>query len=106
MHKHPVPSGTHYVGRSRAAVLRACLGTCVGEVIRHHQYPGGVRDYSGLTHIVYLADLLMSLFHTGLELERINTGSPVERLQKLNLRSSDFQKTVDLIPDTVFQREG
>jgi len=48
----------------------------------------------------------MSLFHTGLELERINTGSPVERLQKLNLRSSDFQKTVDLIPDTVFQREG
>ena len=72
-------------------------------VIRHHHYPEAETDYSELTHIVYLADLLMSRFHTGLELERINTGALITRLEKLNLPPSRFQDIVDLIPSNVFE---
>ena len=72
-------------------------------VIRYHHYPEAETDYSELTHIVYLADLLMSRFHTGLELERINTGSLITRLEKLNQPPSRFQDIVDLIPGNVFE---
>ncbi len=72
-------------------------------VIRYHHYPEAETDYSQLTHIVYLADLLMSRFHTGLELERINTGSLITRLEKLNLPPSRFQDIVDLVPSNVFE---
>ena len=72
-------------------------------VIKHHHYPEAETDYSELTHIVYLADLLMSRFNTGLELERINTGSLITRLEKLNLPPSRFQDIVDLIPSNVFE---
>ena len=71
-------------------------------VIRHHHYPEKETEYSELTHIVYLADLLMSRFHTGLELERINTGALISRLEKLNLPPSRFQDIVELIPSDVF----
>ncbi len=75
-------------------------------VIKHHHYPEAATDYPELTHIVYLADLLMSRFHAGLELERINTGSLVLRLEKLNLPPSRFQDIVDLIPINLFQAAG
>ena len=75
-------------------------------VITHHHYPEAEKEYPELTHLVYLSDLLMSRFHTGLELERMNTRSLITRLEKLNLGPSEFEKMVDLIPDTVFQREG
>jgi putative nucleotidyltransferase with HDIG domain len=75
-------------------------------VIRHHHYPEAATDYSRLTHIVYLADLLMSRFHTGLEIERINTGALAKRLETLNLPLSRFHEIVDLIPSSVFETEN
>jgi len=72
-------------------------------VIRHHHYPEAETDYPELTHIVYFADLLMSRFNAGLELERINTGSLITRLETLNLPPSRFQDIVDLIPSNVFE---
>jgi len=74
-------------------------------VIRHHHYPEAAKEYARLTHIVYLADLLMSRFHTGLEIERINTGELARRMETLNLPPSRFQEIVDLIPNSVFKTE-
>ncbi len=72
-------------------------------VIRHHHYPEAATEYARLTHIVYLADLLMSRFHTGLEIEKINTGALAKRMERLNLPPSRFQEIVDLIPGSVFK---
>jgi HD-like signal output (HDOD) protein len=74
-------------------------------VIQHHHYPEAAQEYGELTHIVYLADLLMSRFHTGLEIERMNTELLGGRLETLNLPPSRFQELVDLIPSSVFTTE-
>ncbi len=73
------------------------------DAIRFHHQPGkSVHDRS-LTTIVYLADLLMSRFHSGLELERIGTESLVESLARLDLTTEEFSHLVDLIPEKVFE---
>ena len=55
-----------------------------------------------LVHIVYLADLLMSRFHPGLELERLDTNLFTERLESIGLSTSQFPEIVELIPGDVF----
>ncbi|MCP3954715.1 MAG: HDOD domain-containing protein, partial [Desulfobacterales bacterium] len=82
------------------------LPDSLATVIRHHHYPEATTEYVQLTHIVYLADLLMSRFLTGLEIERINTGTLAKRLEILNLSPSRFQEIVDLIPSSVFKTEN
>jgi hypothetical protein len=72
------------------------------DVIRHHHHPERSPGNRRLVIIVHLADLLMSRFHTGLELERMGTGHLVNHLGQLALSTGDFQKLVDLIPDPVF----
>jgi putative nucleotidyltransferase with HDIG domain len=72
------------------------------DVIRHHHHPEHSPGNRRLVIIVHLADLLMSRFHTGLELERMGTGHLVNHLGQLALSTGDFQKLVDLIPDPVF----
>ena len=68
------------------------------ETIRHHHNPENARQHNGLVHIVYLADLLMSRFHTGLELERLNTDALTTRLEAIGFSISAFAELVDLIP--------
>lgn len=75
-------------------------------VIAHHHYPEAAAEHSQLTHIVYLADLLMSRFHTGLEIERINTEALSSRLAAINLPAERFQEIVDLIPSSVFETDN
>jgi putative nucleotidyltransferase with HDIG domain len=73
------------------------------ETIRHHHNPEDARQHNGLVHIVYLADLLMSRFHTGLELERLNTDALASRLENVGLSISGFAELVDLIPLSVLE---
>jgi putative nucleotidyltransferase with HDIG domain len=73
------------------------------ETIRHHHNPEDARQHRGLVHIIYLADLLMSRFHTGLELERLNTGALASRLETIGLTISGFPELVDLIPLRVLE---
>jgi putative nucleotidyltransferase with HDIG domain len=73
------------------------------ETIRHHHNPEDARQHNGLVHIVYLADLLMSRFHTGLELERLNTDALATRLETIGLSISGFPELVDLIPLSVLE---
>ncbi|MBW1707316.1 MAG: HDOD domain-containing protein, partial [Deltaproteobacteria bacterium] len=72
------------------------------DTIRHHHCPEQATIDPELTHLVYLADLLMSRFQAGQELERLNTDELSSRLQKVGLATSQFPMLVDLIPERVF----
>jgi hypothetical protein len=56
-----------------------------------------------VTAIVYLADLLMSRFHAGLELERIGTDKLADHLARIDLSTVQFSGLVDLIPGKGFR---
>ena len=73
------------------------------EIIRHHHQPENASQRDALVHIVYLADLLMSRFHTGLEMERLNTESLASRLAFIGLSIADFPKLIDQIPIKVLE---
>jgi len=73
------------------------------DTIRHHHKPENATRNLELTHIVYLADLLMSRFHTGLELERLSTESLTSKLGTIGLSMERFPDIVDLIPLEVFE---
>ena len=73
------------------------------EAIRFHHGPENAAKNFELAHIVYLADLLMSMFHTNLELERLNTDALASRLEILGLSIDRFQEIVDLIPIKSFE---
>ncbi len=71
--------------------------------IRFHHFPEKSPDDQRLTTIVYLADLLMSRFNTGLEMERMGTNRLKENLSQLGLTPESFTELVDLMPDKVFE---
>ena len=73
------------------------------DVIRNHHRPEKAVRYLELAHVVYLADLLMSRFHSGLELERLNTESLASRMETIGLSIDKFADIVDLIPLGVFE---
>jgi len=73
------------------------------DVIRHHHAPEEATVHPELTYLVYLADLLMSRFLVGHELERLNTDRLSSRLKKIGLRPEDFPFIVDSIPRQLFQ---
>ena len=75
----------------------------LAKAIRYHHRPEEDRNNDPLTTVVYLADLLMSRFHTGLELERIGTDYLTEHLSQLNMSSGQLVELVDLIPGKVFK---
>ena len=79
------------------------LPTPLADAIRFHHRPEESRSDRSLTTIVYLADLLMSRFHSGLELERMGAAKLADRLASLDLSTSQFQTLVDLIPKKVFE---
>ncbi|MGD8493014.1 MAG: HDOD domain-containing protein [Desulfobacterales bacterium] len=68
------------------------------ETIRHHHRPENATQHDALVHIVYLADLLMSRFHTGLETERLSTDNLASRLAVIGLSISDFPNLIDQVP--------
>ncbi len=72
------------------------------EAVAFHHMPEHAVTAPELTHIVYLAELLMSRFHTGLELERSDTGNLDKRLETIGLSAKDFISIVDRIPAEIF----
>ena len=68
------------------------------ETIRYHHKPENTVQNTELVHIVYLADLLMSRFHTCLELERLNTEALASRLETIGFSIDRFPDIVDFIP--------
>ena len=75
------------------------------EVIAHHHNPEKAARAAQLTHLIYLADLLMSRFLTGLELDRMNTAHIAGSLATIGLDVSQFNEIVDLIPRDVLEAD-
>ncbi len=73
------------------------------DVIRWHHRPEDAAQNFELAHTVYLADLLMSRFNTGLEIERLDTDLLSSRLAAIGLSAARFPDIVDLIPIGVFE---
>ncbi len=74
------------------------------DTIRYHHVPEQATIQPELTHLVYLADLLMSRFQVGHDLERLNTDALALSLQAVGLSPSEFPVIVDLIPRKIFRR--
>ncbi len=74
----------------------------LADVIRHHHYPEKSRVNPELTHLVYLADLLMNRFHVGQVLEFLNMEKLPQRLQKVGLKPSQFPDVIELISQKIF----
>lgn len=76
------------------------------EAIYCHHEPNQASTYVELSAIVYLSDLLMSRFHTGLEIERVETDALHTHLATLGLSIEDFENLVDAIPPSIFLTEN
>lgn len=91
---------------TRAGALLATnwsLPAPLANVILHHHHPETSPGQNLLVTVVHLADLLMSRFHSGLELERIGTRHLADHLARLALSGKQFNKLVDLVPQQVFE---
>lgn len=73
------------------------------DIIRNHHEPEKAARHLELAHVVYLADLLMCRFRSGLELERLNTEALASRMETIGLSIDKFADMVDLIPVGVFE---
>jgi len=72
------------------------------EAIRHHHAPEEATVDPELTHMVYLADLVMSRFLVGQELERLRTDQTTSSLEKIGLSPDQFPEIIDWIPQQLF----
>ena len=72
------------------------------EVIKYHHNPEKATLNPALTHLVYLADLLVSRFIVGQELERLGTNSLVARLERIGLTPGRFPEIVGSISEELF----
>ncbi len=72
-------------------------------VIRCHHQPNIKNEHKPLAVIVYIADLLLSRFYIGFELERLDTHALSDLLGYIDLTVDHFDDLVDLIPDNVFR---
>ena len=68
------------------------------DAIRYHHQPEKSVVNPDLTHHVYLADLLMSRFMAGQELERLDTKSLGPRLERIGIQPEQFPVIVDRMP--------
>ena len=73
------------------------------DAIKHHHEPKHAEIDSELTHLVYLADLLMSRFLVGQELERLSTDDLISRLDGAGIMAEQFPIIIDSIPQRMFE---
>lgn len=74
--------------------------------IRHHHRTHPTAEHAELSAIVYLADLFMSRFHTGLEIERLGIKALNQHLETLGLTHGNLEDLIDSIPLSVFLTEA
>jgi putative nucleotidyltransferase with HDIG domain len=75
----------------------------LAETIRDHHHPERADGHTEVKQIVYLADLLMSRFNSGLELERLDTDNIDVCFKALELQKNQLADVVDGAPLSVFQ---
>lgn len=76
----------------------------LSDVVGFHHSPEKVKTNKEIVSIVFLADLLMSRFNTGLELEKMPTDQLKSVLDLLGLSFSDLPQLIDSIPISLFNK--
>ncbi len=71
--------------------------------IQYHHEPERETDYSELTHILHVSDLIISRFHPGLELERMDGRHLDARLRRIGLSTDILPQMVDALPAGIFR---
>ncbi|RLB91334.1 MAG: hypothetical protein DRH26_08175 [Deltaproteobacteria bacterium] len=74
------------------------FSSALSQVIRHHHHPEKTESNKDLVYIVYLADLLMEKFHTGHDLEKMQSQSIGHVLAHLGLTLADIPEIIDATP--------
>jgi putative nucleotidyltransferase with HDIG domain len=75
----------------------------LAEAIRCHHEPEQGSRHRELDSVIFLANLIMSRFHAGLEIERQGTLSLAPRLAAIGLSADQLPQIVDMIPMDVFE---
>ncbi|MDP8208051.1 MAG: HDOD domain-containing protein [Candidatus Electryonea clarkiae] len=70
----------------------------LAEAIANHHHPERSEIYPELTHVVYVADLLVSRFQAGYELDRLDTDKLASRMDKIGFNIDEFPHIVEMIP--------
>jgi putative nucleotidyltransferase with HDIG domain len=96
------------VEKSLLGINHAEAGACLAElwafpdslrdVVAYHGQPEQARADPELTHVVFLANLLLSRFDACREMESIGTGKLGVRLSRLGLDSKSLQELIGRIP--------
>ena len=73
------------------------------DVIRYHHSPEAATVDPRLCYVVYLADLIMSQFLAGQELERLNADELATRLGAMGIKPEQLPGIIDGIPDRIFR---
>jgi len=87
---------THTEVGSRLAA-RWSIPATLTDAIQHHHLPEQAVIAPELTHLVYLADLIMSRFRVGQELEKLNTDRLASRLRRIGLTLEQFPILIEKI---------
>jgi len=74
------------------------FSTSLAQVVRFHHHPETAEEYRDLVSIVYLADLLMEKFFTGLDLDKMQTRSMASVLKQLGLTGASLPELIDTLP--------
>jgi putative nucleotidyltransferase with HDIG domain len=76
------------------------------DVIAHHDRPSHAQHDKTLTYLVYLADLLVSRFDFGRELDLLGTEELAEGFRHLDLTSTSFRNLIGQIPWKILATPG
>lgn len=88
---------SHSEAGARMAELWS-FSTSLRDVVAYYSWPEKAKDDPELTHVVYLANLLLSKFDTFREIENIGTEKLGLRLRLLGLDSSSLPELIARIP--------
>ena len=95
--------GTTHTQVGHRLAQRWSFPDSLAAAIRWHHCPERSQTHTELSHIVFLANLIMSRFHSGLEIEAQDSGSLAARLQAVGLSLERLPAVVDSIPLAVFE---
>jgi putative nucleotidyltransferase with HDIG domain len=76
------------------------------DVIAHHTHPEFAQHDKMLTHLVYLANVLVSRFDAGYELDRLGTDSLAQGLPNLGLQAESLTELIAQIPWKILEIPG
>ncbi len=74
------------------------LPGAIENAIRHHHHPDRAEEDTELATLIFLADLIMSRFHSELEIERIDANALHRHLNALDLTYGDLAAIVERMP--------